>query len=668
MFARCTHFTQESLLGDTQVFFQQSLVTSAIQSGQQDALNISCQPVRSSLPEPPLVSAATAPLSTVRGDFNGDGQTDSFWRNNSTGEVGVWLKSSDTTASVPITVVDANWQVQLVNDFNGDRKSDLLWRHNRTQEIAVWLMDGASFSSAKVVSTVNVNWKVEGTGDFNGDRRADVVWRNSTTGEVALWLMNGTVFTPSTIATVPGSNLEIEAIADFNRDTRPDILWRNYLSGDNLVWLMAGTTVASTQVLRSEPNLNWRVEGASDSNGDGRVDIFWRNAATGQGRVWLLDDLTFKQETTPAAGSGSALPITPSSPTSSGLATISNLSFSGLEGDAGTFQIRLNQAPTTDVTLTFSGGSFVVVDADGDIRNGSQNSITLTRQNWSQPLTVWFMAEADGASANRVWGNTVTYSLSGGLVGSGTYDLGNVTNTYAPDPVRFNIDLDFRSDYLGFWTPARRAVAQRAANDWARAIANEWSDFQLDSTIGRLETEYGRPNSFTTKRYVDDVVIFVNHYQSSGGIEGGFGGPDYEFGGWITSPQLMPRVGQIALVASAFLDQPDLVLYQAVLHEIGHALGLLGLNWIGYSQLDFATPQTATFRGEYSRAANGGRYVPLQSQDGPSPVTGVYDYWHPAARVPSIMSYGWLYQLSAPSNVDYAMLADSGYRVYGINA
>jgi hypothetical protein len=32
------------------------------------------------------------------------------------------------------------------------------------------------------------------------------------------------------------------------------------------------------------------------------------------------------------------------------------------------------------------------------------------------------------------------------------------------------------------------------------------------------------------------------------------------------------------------------------------------------------------------------------------------------------MSYGWLYRLYAPTQVDYALLADSGYRVNGVNA
>jgi hypothetical protein len=105
-----------------------------------------------------------------------------------------------------------------------------------------------------------------------------------------------------------------------------------------------------------------------------------------------------------------------------------------------------------------------------------------------------------------------------------------------------------------------------------------------------------------------------------------------------------------------------------VCHEIGHVLGLVGLNWTGYTLLNTATPQTAVFMGEYAKIANGGAYVPLQSQDGVNPVTNTYDYAHPAASVVSILSYAWTYQLSGPTAIDAAMLADSGYQIYGINA
>jgi hypothetical protein len=372
----------------------------------------------------------------------------------------------------------------------------------------------------------------------------------------------------------------------------------------------------------------------------------------------ILEDCNYPEVVLPS-------PVEPPAPTEPyQLVTISNLTFSGNEGDSGTFQFTLNlkEAPTSDITLAFTSENFLVVDADGTIQNGTQSFITLTPQTWNQSQTVWFIAEVDGVNSDRTIGNTIDYQLSGGINATGTYDLGAIVNTYSPDPLRFNIDLDFRNDASGFWIDERRAIAQQAALTWSQRIASEWTDFQINGSVSKLENGFYANQTFQTQRHVDDLVVFVNT-MNSGGLAGGYGGVDYNYGGWITSADLMPRVGQIVIDEAV----TNTYLYNAVLHELGHTLGLLGLNWEGYLKQDFSTPETAVFKGEYSTALNGGQYIPLQSQDGASPVTGAYDYWHPAARIPSIMSYGWIYDLPTLTEMDFAMLADSGYRVYGFN-
>lgn len=357
-------------------------------------------------------------------------------------------------------------------------------------------------------------------------------------------------------------------------------------------------------------------------------------------------------------------PLASSPPPATPLVNFTNLIFSGAEGAVGTVQVRLNlaQAPSGPVILTLSPSDFLVVDADNNLQNGTQTSLTFTATDWNQPRTIWFMPEVDGVATNRS-GDRIGYTLAGGVTASGVFEIGPVRNTYAPDLSRFNIDLDFRNDTTGFWTQARQAIAQRAANDWAVRIANEWTGIQLNTALSKIGNDGNYSSqTFATKRYVDDLVVFVNTI-NTGGIAGGYGGIEYSMGGWLTSPELKPRVGQIAIDPAV----GDFYLYNAISHELGHTLGLVGLNWEGFTQQNLASPQTATFNGVYATAANGGRPIPLQSQDGPSSVTGTYDYWHPARNVPSIMSYGWLYWVTAPTPIDFAMLADSGYRVYGVN-
>ena len=637
----------------------------------------------------PVVQKAVIPVSSVPAvrllklgaDFNNDGQMDLLWRNYATGQNAIWFMRGETllsTASL-MTVTDLNWRIEGTNDFTGDGKTDIVWRNYATGQNVIWEMDGAvSRSSLWLPTVTDLNWQIQGTVDFTGDGKPDLLWRNYATGTNLIWAMNGTTLSSTvSLPSVAGTNLRIQAAADFDRDGKPEILWRNYLSGENFIWslssITSGSLTTTATTFLPSTDVNWQLRGTEDINGDGKTDLLWRNVATGQDVAWLMDDLkdTGSRLNLPTLSDlnwqiGLQDTFIPSS-----VIKLSAFTFSGQEGASGTFKVQLTQAPTTNVTLTFSTGNFTVVDADGMVANGTQNTITFTPQDWQTVRTVSFIAEDDNSSADRLLGNTVSYTLSGGLTGSAVYDLGKVTNTYAPDPTHFNIDLDFRNDPLGFWTPAHQAIAQRAANTWAAKIANEWTDFQLNSSLSELGANSSRAYSFTSKRYVDDLLIFLNPYQSSTGLEAANGGPDYEFGGWITSPDLMPRVGQIAINADSFSavnDPNGTLLYQVVLHEIGHVLGLVGLDWVGYNLEDTSTPQTAVFKGEYAKAANGGNYVPLQSQNGTNSVTGAYDYAHPADSVQSILSYGWLYRLSAPSSVDYAMLADSGYRVYGVNA
>jgi hypothetical protein len=616
--------------------------------------------------DPPIPGYAPLPsrASQMRADFNGDGQEDLLWRNYSSGQNALWFMNGTimtTSVSLPI-VKDVNWRIQGTGDFTGDGQIDILWRNYTTGQNTIWVMNGAVEVSAISLSVVKgANWQIQGTGDFTGDGQIDILWRNYDTGQNVVWAMDSTTITTGiSLTTAPGSNLRIAATGDFNEDGQVDILWRNYLSGDNSVWLMNQTAISSVAALTPVSDLNWQIRGAGDYDNDNKLDIVWRNAASGEGFVWLMDNLALSQRASLPTVSNLSWQIGQQDVFAApSLVTISNLSFNKSEGDTGTFQIQLKQAPAANVTVTFDPGNFLTVDADNKIQNGTQNTITFTPTNWNRPQSIWFIAEADGSSADRLMNNTIDYILSGNLSARGTVDLGSVSNTYAPDPTRFNIDLDFRNDYAGFWTPTRRTIAQQAANDWAKAIANEWKDFQLDSTLGRLETGSARTNRFASQRYVDDLVIFVNDFLGSSNGEAALGGPDYEFGGWITSPELMPRVGQIAISPSVFGNQPDQFLYDVVSHEIGHVLGLVGLNWLSYSLEDRTNPQKATFNGAYSTKANNGNTIPLQSQNGG-------DFAHPADQVRSIMSYGWIYGLSGPTAIDYAMLADSGYRVYGV--
>jgi hypothetical protein len=623
-------------------------------------------------------------------DFNQDEQLDLLWYNPLTRESQIWLMNgTEPLTSVSLPVAPVGYELQATGYFNDDTSVDLLWRNPQTGKNQLWLLQGTemTFTEKSVVSlpeVLGVNLNVKATGDFDRDGDLDILWRNEVTGDRLLWSMEGVEVTTtrlmlaeSALATEPttddaitgdvviqGGNITqletaspSESIAEPKPPTQAELFAQLIGTVPTLADLED-----NPELLPTLPILDWSIAAIADFDENGTLDVRLRHLKTQE--TLELEGTTFSQivEVLDELSINWQVALQPPAETTLPPVKITEPIFSGAEGEAGTFQIRLTEAPATDVTVTLDTGDFLVVDANATGQDGFQNQLFFTTEDWYQPRTLSFIAEKDASSRDRLIGNWISFSLADALtstpISSVTYDLGTVTNTYTPNPNAFNIDLDFRNDYTGFWNQERQAIAQQAANDWASRIANEWTDFELDATIKRLDSSGERTNRFNSKRYVDDLLIFVN-VPTAADTEAALGGADYEFGGWVASPELMPRVGQIFVNPDIYANYPDQTLYQVVSHEIGHVLGLVGLNWRGYNLISRTNPLAATFNGFYATKVYG-EPIPLQSQEGG-------DFSHPAAWVRSIMSYDYLYSLPTATEIDFAMLADSGYRVRGIN-
>jgi hypothetical protein len=78
------------------------------------------------------------------GDFDGDGRADILWRNSITGEN--YLYPMNGTAILGSegylrTVPDPSWQVKGTGDYDGDGKSDIFWRNASSGENYLYPMD-----------------------------------------------------------------------------------------------------------------------------------------------------------------------------------------------------------------------------------------------------------------------------------------------------------------------------------------------------------------------------------------------------------------------------------------------------------------------------------------------------------------------------------------------
>ena len=81
------------------------------------------------------------------GDIDGNKTDDLLWRNNRTGELAVWLLNG--TQIIPggaayLSNVPTSWNIEQLTDFNNDGKADIFWRNKSTGEVGVWLLNGTS--------------------------------------------------------------------------------------------------------------------------------------------------------------------------------------------------------------------------------------------------------------------------------------------------------------------------------------------------------------------------------------------------------------------------------------------------------------------------------------------------------------------------------------------
>ena len=165
------------------------------------------------------------------GDYNGDGNSDVLWRNDS-GQVYVWEMNGlqiQTEGSVVHAAVPNDWHIQASGDFDADSKSDLFWRHDSGQ-VYLWEMNGLQIKAEGGVTHAAVpnDWHIQGSGDFDDDGKSDVLWRHDD-GRLYFWEMNGLqVKTEGGVAhaAVP-NDWHIQGVGDFDGDGKSDLFWRH---------------------------------------------------------------------------------------------------------------------------------------------------------------------------------------------------------------------------------------------------------------------------------------------------------------------------------------------------------------------------------------------------------------------------------------------------------
>ena len=237
-----------------------------------------------------------------------------------------------------------------------------------------------------------------------------------------------------------------------------------------------------------------------------------------------------------------------------------------------------------------------------------------------------------------------------------------------------NIDFDYR--FAPELDESARAQLERAGKSWSWRLGDNFGTRTIDAgqriarslTVEGITLEELRLDEEVT---TDGHLIFVDRHD----------GTRRSLGGWrdrsrrgIERNDFEPLFGYVRLGQPRFDEvgsRGNLRLVGLIAHEIGHTLGItLGLSnpkFPLYNEL--VDEQAGTFKGPRAMEANGGEPVPFQWLNEnrkwvePGTPGASIDPTH-LGPCTSVMSYCRNeYNLYAPSELDFAFLADIGYEV-----
>jgi len=362
-----------------------------------------------------------------RGDFDGDGKADVLWRNESTGSNVIWKSGNSATPQAVTGVTNDDWKVVGVGDFSGDGKADVFWRNASTGANTIW-KSGNSATPQATASVTNLGWQVVGIGDFNGDGTADVLWRDTGTGANAIW-KSGNKATPQAVTGVTSQDWKIVATGDFDGDGKSDVFWRNTSTGADTIWKSANS--ATQQATSAVTSQAWKVVGTGDFDGDGKSDVFWRNTSSGANAIWRSGNLATSQAVSGVTNlawnvvpyEGQALVATP-------ILTIADVAVA--EGNAGntpaTFTVRLSQPSASPVTYAIATAN-ATATAGSDYVANSQGAQTIAAGATSKAFVVSIIGDVAAEPSETF--NVNVSNVTGALVGDGQA-RGTIVNDDSP--------------------------------------------------------------------------------------------------------------------------------------------------------------------------------------------------------------------------------------------
>lgn len=250
-------------------------------------------------------SVTADPISTVVGDFNGDGNPDIAFVNTNDHVVSVMLCNGDGTLQTALTSPAGISPAGLAaGDMNHDGKLDLVFTDLADRGVGVLLGNGDGTFQSAVNSTVVIAEPYGvAVADLNGDGKLDVAVTNLQLGHGSVFVMlgngDGTFSSTENYSTNESYSAGL-AIADFDNDGFLDLAVANSCSnpsncteGKGTVSVFRGNGNGTFQPVQNF-TAGFSTSGVvvADFNNDGNLDL----AACNEGEIGVLlghGDATF---------------------------------------------------------------------------------------------------------------------------------------------------------------------------------------------------------------------------------------------------------------------------------------------------------------------------------------------------------------------------------------
>ncbi|MFT3897069.1 MAG: M12 family metallo-peptidase [Thermomonas sp.] len=235
-------------------------------------------------------------------DANGNGFSDLFFFNHSTGSLVTWYMNATTRTAYSNSAVPGAYQVVGTGNFSSDNRNDL-FMSGTGGKLYLGISNGSTFVVQTLPYTLDASQAIA-SGDFNGNGKTDLLLLNSSTGQIITWFMNNSTRTSYTSQSLP-AGLRFVAVGDFNGDKMDDLLFEG-AQGSIYIAISYGTIfqMRSTGLSHSS---SYSIRGLADVNGDGRADILLHSASLNKLVVWYMDGTTRTTYNSITSPAGAAL-------------------------------------------------------------------------------------------------------------------------------------------------------------------------------------------------------------------------------------------------------------------------------------------------------------------------------------------------------------------------